>query len=597
MGVTRLVALGAVGAIVAAPSSFPFRGPYPGSISWADSRHGWAPNHGEWRCERPYSGRGDSRVCATEDAGRHWRQIFVGGNYVFAAVRTSRDAGIVSTGAHGHYQFWTRDNGRHWYGTEVAGGVGGFNDPLPVFVGAGTRLYWSDRSGETVYQVTPWPPPGPAVCTGRWAHSAFSVEDADPAGNVCQGPPVEGAMRSEPVISGRGTIVGLALVPDGVFAVLQRRDTGALTAVVRRDGLNSAHELELPDLPTRPPGYVRRVRIDWPSITVTGLFQAAERHDQSWEVLWRSADGGSTWRRTVAPAWSAGADDPVARSGAAAGAVGDEILLVGGRFHDFAVEGPRGSGLVSRLVQAYRPAEDSWRRLRDFPVAVAYAAGASAGRDLYIVGGFDAAQRPTRRAFVLRGRGWRRLPQLPEPRAAAGAAVLAGKLYVVGGVGRSGLARRTLVLDIRAGRWSTIRGPRPRAYLAVAAAAGRVIALGGRTGGAETSLAVADSWRPDDGRWRRLQPLLSPASDLAAAAVGNLVVAVGGATTEYYVPVGSVAAYDVRTGRWRRLPDLRTARYGLSAAGLARRVYALVGGDGDGPTDKGTLNESLLVGR
>ena len=46
------------------------------AATWADNRHGWV------ECR-------ESEVCATEDGGRTWHDIFTGGNFIFSLVRTS----------------------------------------------------------------------------------------------------------------------------------------------------------------------------------------------------------------------------------------------------------------------------------------------------------------------------------------------------------------------------------------------------------------------------------------------------------------------------------------------------------------------------
>ena len=68
-------------------------------------------------------------------AARTWRLIFRG-NYTFSpTVRTSRSAGLYSTGKQGGGTFWTNDGGRRWYDTQVA--------PLrAVASGRGNILLW-----------------------------------------------------------------------------------------------------------------------------------------------------------------------------------------------------------------------------------------------------------------------------------------------------------------------------------------------------------------------------------------------------------------------------------------------------------------------
>ncbi len=597
----RLLALGALAVVLAASSGGAATRPWPGSASWADAKHGWAPNH-DGLCRGKATALDRASLCATEDGGRTWGEIFVGGNFLLAALRTSVGAGIVSTGAHGHVEYWTRDNGRHWFGVEPAGLSTFLGAPPPLLAGRGGDLFYADGfRRDTVYRLTPWPPAGAAVCRGPWARS-ISEEDADTRGNVCLGPPVTAGSRSVPVVSVPGTLVSLRRVPDGVLALFESEDRTTLTAAVHRQGANVIRDLPPPsNAGAGAVASVQVIQVAWPAITIVGRYGGVgPAVSPTVEARWRSVDGGASWTVSTRRAWAQLGQNPVARAGAAAGALGDDIVLAGGAVSTL-LAGPDGSAFskstVSRLVQAYRPADDSWRELAPLPAAVTRAAGTSSRDAFYVVGGFDRRGRPTRSAFALRNGSWQRLPPLPEPRGAAGAAILGGRLYVVGGIAARGLARRVLSLDLRSNRWSSLPGPRPRAYLGVAAGGGRVFALGGRLAGAETSLALVESWRPGDRSWHRQRPLPSRRSDTAAVGLNDRIVSIGGAATEFYRPLEAVNVLEFGVERWESLPGLVTPRYGHGAAAIGDTIYALVGGDGDGPDDRGTLVESLLVDR
>jgi photosystem II stability/assembly factor-like uncharacterized protein len=76
---------------------------------WPDAKHGW-----EIRCDRD----GICSLYATEDGGRHWHRIFNGEtDDVMGFLRTSATGGVISINVKAPEQYWTRDNGRHWYFT------------------------------------------------------------------------------------------------------------------------------------------------------------------------------------------------------------------------------------------------------------------------------------------------------------------------------------------------------------------------------------------------------------------------------------------------------------------------------------------------
>jgi N-acetylneuraminic acid mutarotase len=257
--------------------------------------------------------------------------------------------------------------------------------------------------------------------------------------------------------------------------------------------------------------------------------------------------------------------------------VGPELVIVGGFL---------ANGRSSRRVNAYSPARDHWRRLRDLPVAVNHAMAASDGRRLYVVGGYGAPKR----AFVLSQGRWRRLPDLPEPRAAAGAAIVGRTLYVVGGVTRGGVARKALAFDRTRLRWTRIPGPKPREHLGVSALGGRVYAVAGRETG--TNFDALQAYLPAGRRWVSLPPVPETRGGTDSAAVGRLLVSAGSESARGTSP--AVYAFDVRTNRWRRLPDLPTPRHGLGVLGYRGSVYVIGGGPTPGLSVSGA-NEFLRL--
>jgi hypothetical protein len=283
--VAALVGFLALGSAGAASTAFRPRG-----ASWLDVRHAWVPNHyvSKWTCADAHPARGisDSRVCATEDGGKTWRTIFHGGNYVFDVARTSLTTGIVSTGAYGHSEWWTRDGGAHWYSTGV---VNDGPEPIgsskgrPIFRGRGTTLFWMRSLGDTIWRIAPWPPLAPPSCDGTWSWSLDLEHDVSPDGNICVGPPADD-LRSTPAfaLSGR-RLYGLTPFKDGSFAALFLGR--GLEPVVWHAGVFRHARMRLP-------GGVTKIELSeqWPRVKIK-LLRAS-----GW-IVWRSRDGGRTWRQ------------------------------------------------------------------------------------------------------------------------------------------------------------------------------------------------------------------------------------------------------------------------------------------------------------
>jgi N-acetylneuraminic acid mutarotase len=288
----------------------------------------------------------------------------------------------------------------------------------------------------------------------------------------------------------------------------------------------------------------------------------------------------------ASPRWRTAAPVPVPRTEVTAALFGREIAVVGGF---------QANRQNSSRADAYSPSRNRWRRLPNLPVRVDHAMAAARGSELYLVGGYAPGGVALPTAFVLRGGRWTALPPMPAPRAAGGVAVVRGKLYVVGGVEAPGrLAREAFAYDFAAGRWSPIPGPRPREHLGAAALGGRVYAVAGRTSGLETNVDIVEAYEPSSNRWRAIPRVPEARGGTAAAAVAGRIVSAGGE-----MPTGTIRtvyAYNPATRRWTRLPSLPGPRHGLGLVGYRGRVYALAGGPRPGLSVSGS-NQVLRVGR
>jgi hypothetical protein len=194
-------------------------GDKPPRISWADAKHryGWVvttvPPH------RRYCSRDGSVLCATDDGGKHWRTIFHGSNHIFGYLRWSKNAGVIGAGAYSHGELWTRDGGRHWWGTR-AFQLGGYEDYNTGF-GAGPRFFVGRgaRGGRQLryayapqwpYRVLNWFPTRPLSCAGQWTRSDGFERGPK---NICGLGPVGGdRFRSMPA----GPTARLTAVVDAV---------------------------------------------------------------------------------------------------------------------------------------------------------------------------------------------------------------------------------------------------------------------------------------------------------------------------------------------------------------------------------------------
>ena len=247
------------------------------AASWADNQHGWV------ECR-------ESEVCATEDGGRTWHDIFTGGNFIFSLVRTSAGAGVTQTGRTIGSTFWTRNNGKRWYelpNVPVPDLGSGGNTRALVLEGRGGLLFWH-QSEQTLNQITPWPATVDPPCRGTsW-----------PGPNTCVLAATDSPFTSTAVATiPTGSLERMRNIDGGVAALVTADDPNASPSavLVHRGGSNAVSTLPEPPL-SRRSLTCTEFFADWPWLFVSAAaYTGKQGCSKLVHVLWRSADGGRTW--------------------------------------------------------------------------------------------------------------------------------------------------------------------------------------------------------------------------------------------------------------------------------------------------------------
>jgi Kelch motif len=302
-------------------------------------------------------------------------------------------------------------------------------------------------------------------------------------------------------------------------------------------------------------------------------------------------DGERGSSSAAAEAWRTLARSTLARTEVAAARIGDGAYVVRG----FAAPG----GATSDIVERYDLRLDRWARVKPIPQAVNHAAAAAYEGELYVVGGYTAADGLAGETNALWRyepvpARWTKLRGAPTARGALVAGVIGDRLYVAGGA-RDGTALATLeIYDLRRRRWS--RGPSmptAREHLAGTVHDGAFYVLAGRAGRLG-NLRVAERYVPARRRWERLPALRKARGGIAAATVGERIVVVGG--EEAAGTIAAVESFDPGARRWRSEPSLKTPRHGLGAVSYRGQVVVLEGGPTPG-LDFSDVTEALRVAR
>lgn len=257
--------------------------------------------------------------------------------------------------------------------------------------------------------------------------------------------------------------------------------------------------------------------------------------------------------------WRQSTPMPEPTDGYAGGVLDGRLVLSGGTYWEGS-PAEWTKKIYSRTTLAFDPRTETWERLPDAPVSLAYAASAVVGDELFVLGGMQDGH-ASREIYVLKKTAdryvWRHFGQLPEPRVFASAVVVDAAIYVIGGNREfepfdakgtccTSLTARNTVWRLRlagsAARWEELPGyPGDLRWLHKAATDGRAIYLFGGVFSKSEDVPVRKinevlRFDPSTG-WSKVADL--PESlQLAAPAslVGRIVLVSGSADVRLFDP-------------------------------------------------------------
>ncbi|MGD2176888.1 MAG: kelch repeat-containing protein [Anaerolineae bacterium] len=269
--------------------------------------------------------------------------------------------------------------------------------------------------------------------------------------------------------------------------------------------------------------------------------------------------------------WQERAQMPTRRAHLALAAAGDHLLAIGGQTPD---------GLAA-TVEAYDPENDIWTPLTDKPTPVAYVSAATIGSDVYVPGGCDADNEPTRvvEVYDVQADAWREVSPLPEPRCAHALAVHGEKLYLFGGWDGEQYVSTAHVYDSQGDTWSELPPMAlTRGFAGAASLSDRLYVIGGYDG--ERELRACTSYDPASMAWSECAPLAIGRGGLGLAAIGGQLYAIGGGGWTSYL--GFNERYSPADDSWSAIETPLIGEWrnpGLAVFGAT--VYAVGGWSGD----------------
>lgn len=195
--------------------------------------------------------------------------------------------------------------------------------------------------------------------------------------------------------------------------------------------------------------------------------------------------------RAGADAWAPIAPLLRDRGAAAAGSVGDVIVVVGGN--------ETSGGLASETL-IYDPARDAWSLGAPIPTPREHLAAVAVDAELYVLAGRRNSLGSARADLEIYdpvADTWRAGPELPYPRGGFDADLLEGAIYVVGGEEPMNVLRTVDRLDLATATWGPAPDTRvPHHGHGIAALDGRLYVIAGASTPAFGAIDAVESYAP-----------------------------------------------------------------------------------------------------
>ena len=285
------------------------------------------------------------------------------------------------------------------------------------------------------------------------------------------------------------------------------------------------------------------------------------------------------------------------RAATSTAGVGPAACSMGGKLYAIGLGWGADGFFLTNLgkVEVYDPLTNAWTALADMPTPRAWVTASVVKNQCYVIGGADAGgpNEPPALAAVEAydpaEDSWRTVAPLPEPRVSAGSAAVGGKIYVMGGQTRSWWSATPVasvaIYDPQTNTWSKGADmPTPRTAMGVAAIDGLIYAAGGNNYDLGIgSSNIVERYDPAANQWSRVADLPEAREFLAAVALKGKLYAIGGMPNEDGSFANSdpasakVFRYDPLTNQWTGRASMSNARYFPAAAALDGQLY-LIGG-------------------
>jgi N-acetylneuraminic acid mutarotase len=279
----------------------------------------------------------------------------------------------------------------------------------------------------------------------------------------------------------------------------------------------------------------------------------------------------------------------------------------GGKFYVFGGIAPGWK--PKGLVYEYDPANDTWTKKNNMPLASHHVALTELNGKIYMMGGFKYPDQgkpswvPIDNAWEYDPAGdtWKALAPLPTKRGSPNAVAHKGRIYVIGGAGvhpgskavdiHPARPHRALdvneVYDPATNTWEK-RNPMPTArnHAAAGMVNDKIYVIAGRLGAAFITRAsntdVVEEYDPATDQWGPLRaPMPTARSAVSWGTYKGRIYVAGGEERSggpWQRTFRAVEAYDPKSNSWSQLPPMSFPRHGM-AGDIVDGKFRLVSGD------------------
>jgi N-acetylneuraminic acid mutarotase len=228
--------------------------------------------------------------------------------------------------------------------------------------------------------------------------------------------------------------------------------------------------------------------------------------------------------------WTTAPSIRTPRDDGAVATAGDYLYVIGG----ISPDAPHNGYNRLWMNEAFRASDQSWVARRNMPTAWGSVRGATAGGQIYVIGGrMGVGFLATVEVYDPATHTWSTAPSLPAACEAPGIGLVGDEIYVAGGLETGHATTSALrIFNPAQGTWRAGPSmPTARAFVASAVLQEQLVIPGGwAVYPGQIPLAEVEAYDLETESWSTLAPMPVPRTEASAAVLQGILYVMGGAT-------------------------------------------------------------------